>query len=125
MLHILSFLIRLGIFWRRINIVKLKNLIHTILHFILWLTILSYYWINNNIEDYGGLSISEIVHLEIPIYLGFFLIYVITGLLFDYFIFLSKKYKQDYLVITLRITFIIIVSVFSIWLFWIIFVIIS
>lgn len=125
MLHILSFLIRLGIFWRRINMVKLKNLIHTILHFILWLTILSYYWINNNIEDYGGLSISEIVHLEIPIYLGFFLIYVITGLLFDYFIFLSKKYKQDYLVITLRITFIIIVSVFSIWLFWIIFVIIS
>ena len=105
--------------------VKLKNLIHTILHFILWLTILSYYWINNNIEDYGGLSISEIVHLEIPIYLGFFLIYVITGLLFDYFIFLSKKYKQDYLVITLRITFIIIVSVFSIWLFWIISVIIS
>src|SRR3989339_442690 len=125
MLHILSFLIRLGIFWRRINMVKLKNLIHTILHFILWLTIHSYYWINNNIEDYGGLSISEIVHLEIPIYLGFFLIYVITGLLFDYFIFLSKKYKQDYLVITLRITFIIIVSVFSIWLFWIIFVIIS
>ena len=125
MLHILSFLIRLGIFWRRINMVKLKNLIHTILHFILWLTILSYYWINNNIEDYGGLSISEIVHLEIPIYLGFFLIYVITGLLFDYFIFLSKKYKQDYLVITLRITFIIILSVFSIWLFWIIFVIIS
>lgn len=105
--------------------VKLKNLTHTILHFTFW-TILSIIFLTNtNRNYYVGLNAFDRISLEAPIYFIFLIIYLISGLIFDYFIYSSRKSKNKNLVSGLRFTFILISSIFSLWLLWILIILIN
>ena len=110
-------------YWQRggLNMIKLKELIHTLLHFILGTFFITFLIFNTDTSYYEGWSSSEARINDIRFFTFILFLYLSTGLLFDYVInFLSKNKSKNLMVY--RVIFITAVTIFSLWLFWIIYV---
>lgn len=98
--------------------VKLRNIFHTLFHLVLWIILSIISYVNTNRAYYEGLRFSERIFTEFSVYILFFIIYLLSGILFDYITnFLSKNKYKD-LVRPFRVIFIIITSIFSLWILW-------
>lgn len=104
--------------------IKLKNCLHTIIHIVMWIfwTIItltgadpSYY------ARYGGALLGTFLGHEL--YLFILVIYLISGIFFDIVIYHYNRTRKKNLVIAIRVTFIVIMFIFSLLLLWATFVV--
>lgn len=100
--------------------IKIKNLTHTILHFILWIFFVVILIFNTKPSYYEGWSLSETTINNLRFFSFMLFLYLSSGVLFDITIYSLEKKGIKNPTKILRISLIILSLVISFYLFYII-----